>query len=591
MATLKHINSKNADYGAAEQYLLFEHDEFTMKPVLDETGRLIPREDYRLSTLNCGGEDFAVACMRANLRYGKNQRREDVKSHHYIISFDPRDGPDNGLTVDRAQALGEKFCAEHFPGHQALVCTHPDGHNHSGNIHVHIVINSLRIEEVPFLPYMDRPADTKAGCKHRCTDAALRYFKSEVMEMCHREGLYQIDLLNGSKNRVTDREYWAQKKGQAALDKQNAPMIAGGITPRQTKFETNKEKLRQTIRKALATAASFDEFSSLLLREGVTVKESRGRLSYLTPDRTKPITARKLGDDFDRAAVLAVLEQNAARAAEKAAAIPEYQRHGKTGIQPTKAPQTAPNVQRLVDTEQKKAEGKGRGYERWAKIHNLKQAAKTLSVYQQYGFTSPEQLEAAVDTAYQKMRQTSGELKALETKLQGKKKLQRQVLAYAQTKAARDGLRAQKSEKARAAYRQAHESDFIIADAAARYFKAHGITKLPARKALQDEIEQLVSKKSGLYNTCNTLEVAPDGEITGFQMRCPQSKLTTVKALQSIGYQTIASGDSYNDLGMIQASKAGFLFKSTDQIRADHPELPAYETFDELLAAIRRAMD
>ena len=504
MATLKHINSKNADYGAAEQYLLFEHDEFTMKPVLDETGRLIPREDYRLSTLNCGGEDFAVACMRANLRYGKNQRREDVKSHHYIISFDPRDGPDNGLTVDRAQALGEKFCAEHFPGHQALVCTHPDGHNHSGNIHVHIVINSLRIEEVPFLPYMDRPADTKAGCKHRCTDAALRYFKSEVMEMCHREGLYQIDLLNGSKNRVTDREYWAQKKGQAALDKQNAPMIAGGITPRQTKFETNKEKLRQTLRKALATATGFDEFSSLLLREGVAVKESRGRLSYLTPDRTKPITARKLGDDFDRAAVLAVLERNAARATEKAAAIPEYPRHGKTGIQPTKAPQTAPKqdgVQRLVDIEQKKAEGKGKGYEHWAKIHNIKQMAKTLNVYQQYGFTSPEQLEAAVDTAYQEMRQTSGELKALETKLQGKKELQRQVLAYAKTKPARDGLKAQKSEKARAAYRQANESDFIIAEAAARYFKAHGITKLPARKALQDEIEQLVSKKSGLYNT------------------------------------------------------------------------------------------
>ena len=504
MATLKHINSKNADYGAAEQYLLFEHDEFTMKPVLDETGRLIPREDYRLSTLNCGGEDFAVACMRANLRYGKNQRREDVKSHHYIISFDPRDGPDNGLTVDRAQELGEQFCNEHFPGHQALVCTHPDGHNHSGNIHVHIVINSLRIEEVPFLPYMDRPADTKAGCKHRCTDAALRYFKSEVMEMCHREGLYQIDLLNGSKNRVTDREYWAQKKGQAALDKQNAPMIAGGITPRQTKFETNKEKLRQTIRKALATAASFDEFSSLLLREGVTVKESRGRLSYLTPDRTKPITARKLGDDFDRAAVFAVLEQNAARATEKAAAISEYPRHGKTGIQPTKAPQTAPKqdgVQRLVDIEQKMAEGKGRGYERWAKIHNLKQAAKTLSVYQQYGFTSPEQLEAAVDTAYAEMRQTSGELKTLETKLQGKKELQQQVLAYAKTKPARDGLRAQKSEKAREAYRQAHESDFIIVDAAARYFKAHGITKLPARKALQAEIEQLISEKDGLYNT------------------------------------------------------------------------------------------
>ena len=503
MATLKHINSKNADYGAAEQYLLFEHDEFTMKPVLDETGRLIPREDYRLSTLNCDGEDFAVACMRANLRYGKNQQREDVKSHHYIISFDPRDGPDNGLTVDRAQALGEKFCAEYFPGHQALVCTHPDGHNHSGNIHVHIVINSLRIEEVPFLPYMDRPADTKAGCKHRCTDTALRYFKSEVMEMCHREGLYQIDLLNGSKNRVTDREYWAQKKGQAALDKQNAPMIAGGITPRQTKFETNKEKLRQTIRAALSAATSFEDFSSLLLREGVAVKESRGRLSYLTPDRTKSITARKLGDDFDRAAVLAVLEQNAARAAEQPAAIPEYPRQEKTGVQPTKAPQTAPKedgVQRLVDIAAKRAEGKGRGYERWAAMHNLKQMAATLNVYQEYGFTSPEQLEAAIAAAHEQLRQTTGELKTLEAKLREKKELQRQVLAYAKTKPTRDGLKVQKSEKARAAYRQANESDFIIADAAARYFREHGITKLPARKTLQDGIEQLISEKDSLYN-------------------------------------------------------------------------------------------
>ena len=105
MATLKHLSSKNADYGVAEQYLTFEHDEFTGKPILDENGRLVPRQDYRISSLNCGEEDFAVACMRANLRYGKNQQREDVKSHHYILSFDPRDGPDHGLTMDKAQAL------------------------------------------------------------------------------------------------------------------------------------------------------------------------------------------------------------------------------------------------------------------------------------------------------------------------------------------------------------------------------------------------------------------------------------------------------------------------------------------------------
>ena len=503
MATLKHINSKNADYGAAEQYLLFEHDEFTMKPVLDETGRLIPREDYRLSTLNCDGEDFAVACMRANLRYQKNQRREDVKSHHYIISFDPRDGPDNGLTVDRAQALGEQFCKEHFPGHQALVCTHPDGHNHSGNIHVHIVINSLRIEEVPFLPYMDRPADTKVGCKHRCTDAALRYFKSEVMEMCHREGLYQIDLLNGSKNRVTDREYWAQKKGQAALDKQNAPMIAGGITPRQTKFETNKEKLRQTLRKALATAASFDEFSSLLLQEGVTVKESRGRLSYLTPDRTKPITARKLGDDFDKAAVLALLTQNAHRAAEQAKAIPEYPAAVKKPLQGEKTTKTTPadnTLQRMVDREAKRAEGKGVGYDRWASKHNLKQMAATVTAYQQYGFSSPEELDEACSAAYAAMQESLTELKQVEKTLNRKKELQRQVLAYSKTRPVRDGLKQQKNAKAKAAYRQKHESDFIIADAAARYFRENGISKLPSYKALQAEIEALIKEKNSGYN-------------------------------------------------------------------------------------------
>ena len=89
---------------------------------------------------------------------------------------------------------------------------------------------------------------------------------------------------------------------------------------------------------------------------------------------------------------------------------------------------------------------------------------------------------------------------------------------------------------------------------------------------------------------CNSLEVADNGEITGFKMRVENSKYTTVKALQSIGFQTIASGDSHNDLGMIQASKAGFLFKSTEQIKKDHPELPAYETYDELMAVIKKAL-
>ena len=134
------------------------------------------------------------------------------------------------------------------------------------------------------------------------------------------------------------------------------------------------------------------------------------------------------------------------------------------------------------------------------------------------------------------------------------------------------------------------------------------IDPLPGAKAFLDELRTLTQviiisdtfeqfakplmEKLGWPTLfCNTLEVAPGGEITGFRMRCAQSKLTTVKALQSIGYETIASGDSYNDLGMIQASKAGFLFKSTDKIRADHPELPAYEEFSDLLAAIKAVLD
>ena len=507
LATFKHISSKNADYGAAEAYLTFEHDEFTMKPTLDENGRLIPREDYRISSLNCGGEDFAVACMRANLRYEKNQKREDVKSHHYIISFDPRDGTDNGLTVDRAQALGEKFCAEHFPGHQALVCTHPDGHNHSGNIHVHIVINSLRIYEVPLLPYMDRPADTREGCKHRCTNAAMEYFKSEVMEMCHREGLYQIDLLNGSKERITEREYWAAKKGQLALDKENAVREAAGQPTKPTKFETDKAKLRRTIRQALSQAGSFDEFSSLLLREGVTVKESRGRLSYLTPDRTKPITARKLGDDFDKAAVLALLTQNAHRAAEQTTAIPEYPHTQKERLREEKTAKTAPadnTLQRMVDREAKRAEGKGVGYDRWASLHNLKQMAATHNFLMENELLDLDKLDAAVESSRKALSEARESLRGIEQSISDKKSLRKVVNDYRRTRPTIDAHKKLSGRKAEN-YRQSHEAEFIIYEAALRQLKvlAPG-KKLPATSKLNTEIEALISEKNAAYNTYRT---------------------------------------------------------------------------------------
>ena len=511
MAILKHISSKNANYGDAEKYLTFEHDEFTMKPTLDEQGRLVPRENYRISTLNCGKEDFAVSCMRANLRYGKNQKKEDVKSHHYIISFDPRDGPDNGLTVDRAQALGEAFCRDHFPGHQALVCTHPDGHNHTENIHVHIVINSLRIEDVPLLPHMDRPADTRAGCKHRCTDAALEYFKSEVMELCHREQLYQIDLLHGSKERITEREYWAQKKGQLALDKENAALAAEGKAVKPTKFETDKAKLRQTIRAALEQAGSFDEFSTLLLQEGVTVKESRGRLSYLTPDRTKPITARRLGDAFDKPAVLAMLEQNAARATEQAAAIPAYLPAAEVPAQRGKTAKKAPKqdgIQRMVDRE--KAREKGVGYDRWASLHNLKQLAATHNFLTEHDLLDLSRLDEAIDQCAEDFYEKRRVLKEMETRLDTLQDLRRELINYRKTRSVVDEGKKLSGRKAEA-YRMAHEADYIIYEAARRRLKeSYPGRKLPAMKELNAEIEALISRKNAAYNDYRGAKAALD---------------------------------------------------------------------------------
>ena len=267
MAAIKHISSKNADYSAAEKYLMFEHDEHSQKPKLDAAGHLIPRDDIRFTTLGCMEDSFAVACVKANKRYRKNNKRGDIKSHHYIISFDPRDKDDHGLTVDRAQELGVAFCKENFPGHQAIVATHPDWHHHSGNIHVHIVFNSLRIKDVERKTYMDRRCDTIAGAKHRCTGAALRHFRAEVMEMCHKENLYQIDLLNGSKNRITDREYHAARRGQEQMDLQYQKNLAQGFDIGKGKYETEKETLRRVLRDVMNRAKDLYEFKRILENE------------------------------------------------------------------------------------------------------------------------------------------------------------------------------------------------------------------------------------------------------------------------------------------------------------------------------------
>ena len=134
MAILKHIASKSSNYGAALEYLIFKHDELRKTPILDQNGNRIMRDEFYLDGLNCEPYSFDATCQQLNREYQKNKNKNEIKSHHYIISFDPRDNTENCLTGKRAQELGLEYAKANFPGHQALVCTHMDGHNGSGKI-------------------------------------------------------------------------------------------------------------------------------------------------------------------------------------------------------------------------------------------------------------------------------------------------------------------------------------------------------------------------------------------------------------------------------------------------------------------------
>ena len=477
MATLKHISSKNSDYTAIETYLVYQHDAFTGKPLLDEQGKPKLRDSYLLDTLECGDFSFATACLLANRKYNKNNHPEDIKSHQYIISFDPRDAVENGLTMEKAQALGLQFCKENFPGHPAIVCTHPDGHNHSGNIHVHIVIGSIRTREVERKLYMQKPHDWLEGMKHSSTAQTMRHLRVEVMELCEGAGLYQIDLLNGSKERVSEAEYWARRRGQLKLDRENAGLAATGQPPKQKKFETVKDTLRKQISSVLYRATSFEDFSDRLMQQhGIAVKESRGRLSYLPAGRTKFIRAKHLGDKFDKAEVLATLTANAARK-------PKVQ--SKTT-----------NLAKLIDIQAKLTEGKGIGYERWAKKFNLKAMSQTLILLQEKDLLNEDDLNQRIAELETKYHDSLAVVKDLEGRMKFNKELRYHVAAYTSTK----GIVQQfNTAKRPAVFEEQHRAELTAYRAAAAYFKANNITKLPSPKKLEVEYTQLASEKAKFY--------------------------------------------------------------------------------------------
>ena len=152
MAILKHLSSKSADYGRIMEYLMYEQNRLTNRSQEDENGNLVMRENYLIDSLECNVATFDFECEELNKKYKKNLAYNDVKSHHYIISFDPKDSVEGTFNIKDAQKIGMEYAKRNFPGHQAIICTHADGDNKSGNIHVHIVINSLRKRDVKDKP-------------------------------------------------------------------------------------------------------------------------------------------------------------------------------------------------------------------------------------------------------------------------------------------------------------------------------------------------------------------------------------------------------------------------------------------------------
>lgn len=240
LAIIKHVKSHNANYSNVMDYLLFQHDPKTGVLLHNDLGQRFFREDFYKDGLNCNPDTFDIECRETNEKYKKNRRREEVKNHHYIISFDPDDVTECGLTGERAQELCMDFVRKNFPGYQAIVVTHTDGDNHSGNIHTHIVINSVRKYAVERQDYMDKPNEEKAGYKHRSTNRFLTHLKKEVMAMCEREGLHQIDLLSPSPEKITEAEFRAKSRGQEKMDKINKKITAEGLRPSATTFQTQK---------------------------------------------------------------------------------------------------------------------------------------------------------------------------------------------------------------------------------------------------------------------------------------------------------------------------------------------------------------
>ena len=403
MAIVKHIKSRNANYSDALNYLIFQHDESTGKMILDEFNRPLRRDELYVDGLNCNPDTFDVECYECNEHFKKNRSRSEIKSHHYIISFDPDDKSECGLTGEKAQELCLNLAQKIFPGYQALIVTHTDGHNGSGNIHTHIVINSVRKEAVRRQSYMDKPHEEIAGYKHRSTNKFLNYFKKEIMDMCIQEGLHQINLLSPAETKVTQAEYMIQKSGQKKLEETNKKIIADGLKPTATTFQTQKQELRNAIKECSPHSKSFREFQSLLFEKyQISVIEERGRYRYLHPDRDKRITEKALGTQYGKEH----LEQLFLR--KDTITILYVRSH----------------LRLVVDLQKNVKAMQSPGYAHRVKISNLQEMANTIIYVQEHGYNTQTELKNAFSKYQKQLDQATDRLMEMNTDL---KSINRQI--------------------------------------------------------------------------------------------------------------------------------------------------------------------
>ncbi|RHO48932.1 rlx protein [Ruminococcus sp. AM12-48] len=501
MAILKHIASKNADYGEAERYLIFQHDEYTQKPILDENGHMLIREEYYLDGINCDPFTFAAECQETNAYFHKNQSYNDIKSHHYIISFDPKDRDEHGLTGELAQQLGVEYAKENFPGHQALVCTHTDGHNGSGNIHVHIVINSIRKYDTKPQPYMEFDRDSKAGYKHHLSDRYRIYLKQKVMDMCTANGLKQVDLLTPAERKISEKEYWAKRRGQKKLDKHNAQLEKKGLTPRQTTFQTEKQYLRDAIDTVASQAISQEDFSRLLSEKyNITFKVSRGRYSYLHPNRSKYITGRSLGTLYEEKHLLQIFQENSTSQITENpvpdisqvvnSSTPTVSAYTATT---TEAPHTflfiksdlrlVTDLQHCIKAQQSQA------YAQKVKLSNLKMMAQTVAYVQEHGFQSKADLDTALSDASAQSTDARNTLKSTENTL---KNVNEQIHYTGQYLANKSIYSDYRKSRNKEKFYDDHRAELTLYESALRILKEKSQgNKLPTLKMLREEKNRL----------------------------------------------------------------------------------------------------